>query len=68
MVFLKYNTLTCLPTTKAITELVYKLEKELFTLRVQKSTNKKIKPHQFSHLKRQIAQIKFKHSEKKRTS
>lgn len=65
MVFLKYNTLTCLPTTK---ELVYKLEKELFILRVQKSTNKKIKTHQFSHLKRQIAQIKFKHSEKKRTS
>ena len=37
-------------------------EKDLFDLRLKRSTSQAIKPHLFKHAKRRLAQLKFKRS------
>jgi len=41
---------------------IFVLQKNLFDLRMKKSTSQAIKPHIFTHSKRRIAQLKFKKS------
>ena len=38
------------------------LQKNLFDLRIKKSTSQTVKPHLFIHAKRRIAQLKFRKS------
>lgn len=63
MAFLKYKTLLGTFTTEAANNILHQIRKDAFCLRIQKSIKKKIKPHLFSQLKRQIAQINFKLAE-----
>jgi ribosomal protein L29 len=56
----KYKDLKDLITISQIEDEIFLLTKNLFDLRIKKSTSQKIKPHLFIHTKRRIAQLNFK--------
>lgn len=56
----KYTELENLKTTDEIDQEIFILQKNLFDLRIKKSTSQTVKPHLFVHAKRRIAQLKSK--------
>ncbi len=56
MSFPKYKELKDLTTISAIEKEIFLLQKNLFDLRMKKSTVNTIKPHLFKHGKRRLAQ------------
>ena len=54
----KYTELENLKTTDEIDQEIFILQKNLFDLRIKKSTSQTVKPHLFVHAKRRIAQLK----------
>lgn len=58
----KYNDLNSLINVSDIDQEIFLLQKNLFDLRIKRSTNQTNKPHLFTHTKRRIAQLKFKKS------
>lgn len=58
----KYKDLNLLSTISDIDQEIFLLQKNLFDLRIKRSTNQANKPHMFLHTKRRIAQLKFKKS------
>ncbi len=58
----KYKELAVFINVSDIDNEIFKLQKNLFNLRLKRLTNQREKPHMFSHLKRRIAQLKFKRS------
>jgi ribosomal protein L29 len=56
----KYKDLSVLKTLPEIDQEIFLLQKNLFDLRMKKSTNQKVKSHLFTHYKRRIAQLNFK--------
>jgi ribosomal protein L29 len=58
----KYNELSSLTIIADIDKEIFILQKNLFDLRIKKSTSQSVKPHLFLHAKRRIAQLKFKKS------
>lgn len=56
----KYKDLNVLITIPDIEQEIFLLQKNLFDLRMKKSTNQKVKSHLFTHYKRRIAQLNFK--------
>ncbi len=55
-----YRELDKLTTLIEIEKEIFLFTKNLFDLRMKKSTNQSIKPHLFVHTKRRLAQLKFK--------
>ena len=58
----KYNDLIKLDNIADIDQEIFLLQKNLFDLRIKRSTNQSVKPHLFNHTKRRIAQLKLKKS------
>jgi ribosomal protein L29 len=58
----KYKDLESLVNISDIEQEIFLLQKNLFDLRIKRSTNQTNKPHSFTHTKRRIAQLKFKKS------
>ena len=58
----KYNDLKDIKTLEEINQEIFILQKNLFDLRLKRSTSQAIKPHLFKHSKRRLAQLKFKSS------
>ncbi len=58
----KYKDLENLNTVPEIDKEIFMLQKNLFDLKVKKSTSQKIKPHLFAHAKRRLVHLKFKKS------
>jgi large subunit ribosomal protein L29 len=58
----KYKDLNSLVNIGDIDQEIFLLQKNLFDLRIKRSTNQTNKPHLFTHTKRRIAQLKFKKS------
>jgi ribosomal protein L29 len=58
----KYKELENLKTVVDIDQEIFILQKNLFDLRIKRSTSQTVKPHLFAHAKRRIAQLKFKKS------
>jgi ribosomal protein L29 len=58
----KYKDLDNLINIGDIDKEIFMLQKNLFDLKVKKSTSQNVKPHLFLHAKRRIAQLKFKKS------
>lgn len=58
----KYKELSVLKTLDEIDQEIFLLQKNLFDLRMKRSTNQNIKSHLFTHYKRRIAQLNFKKS------
>lgn len=58
----KYQDLESLVTISDIEQEIFILQKNLFDLRIKRSTNQTNKPHLFTHTKRRIAQLKYKKS------
>ena len=58
----KYKDLANLSTIVEIDKEIFLLQKNLFDLKVKKSTSQKIKPHLFVHAKRRLVHLKFKKS------
>lgn len=56
----KYNELENLTNVEEINKEIFILQKNLFDLRIKRSTSQTVKPHLFIHAKRRIAQLKFK--------
>ncbi len=56
----KFKELDVLKNVVEIDQEIFLLQKNLFDLRMKRSTNQKIKSHLFSHYKRRIAQLNFK--------
>ena len=56
-----YNKLS-LNNTKPIDKEIFMLQKNLFDLKMKKSTSQTIKPHLFAHAKRRLVHLKFKKS------
>jgi len=56
----KYEDLNTISSLDDIDQEIFVLQKELFDLRIQKSRRQIKKPHLFTHLRRRIAQLKFK--------
>ena len=56
----KYKDLENLTTISEIDKEIFLLQKNLFDLRIKKSTSQTVKPHLFIHAKRRIAQLKLK--------
>ena len=56
----KYKELDNLMTLVDIEKEIFLFTKNLFDLRMKKSTNQSVKPHLFVHTKRRLAQLKFK--------
>jgi ribosomal protein L29 len=56
----KYKELDNLTTLVDIEKEIFLFTKNLFDLRMKKSTNQSVKPHHFVHTKRRLAQLKFK--------
>lgn len=55
-----YKELTNFSNVEAIDEEIFLVQKNLFELRIKRSTNQSVKPHLFKHLKRRVAQLNFK--------
>lgn len=60
MTLSKYKDLNTFKNASEINEEILKLQKNLFIIKLQQRTDKKIKPNTFSAIKRLIAQLKFK--------
>ncbi len=58
----KYKELITFTNIPSIDKEIFELQKNLFNLRVKHLAKQSAKPHIFSHLKRRIAQLKFKRS------
>lgn len=58
----KYKDLNVLKTIPEIEQEIFLLQKNLFDLRMKRSTNQSIKSHLFTQYKRRIAQLHFKKS------
>jgi ribosomal protein L29 len=58
----KYKDLSVLKTISEMDQEIFLLQKNLFDLRMKRSTNQSIKSHLFIHYKRRIAQLNFKKS------
>ena len=58
----KYNELENLTNVEEINKEIFILQKNLFDLRIKRSTSQTVKPHLFIHAKRRIAQLKLKKS------
>jgi large subunit ribosomal protein L29 len=58
----KYSDLIKLDTIADIDQEIFLLQKNLFDLRIKRSTNQSVKPHLFKHTKRRISQLKLKKS------
>ena len=58
----KYNDLKDIKTLEEINQEIFILQKNLFDLRLKRSTSQANKPHLFKHSKRRLAQLKFKSS------
>jgi ribosomal protein L29 len=56
----KYKELDNLTTLVDIEKEIFLFTKNLFDLRMKRSTNQSVKPHLFIHTKRRLAQLKFK--------
>ena len=56
----KYTELENLNTADEIDQEIFIFQKNLFDLRIKKSTSQTVKPHLFVHAKRRIAQLKSK--------
>ena len=59
---IKYKDLNNLVNISDIDKEIFLLQKNLFDLRIKRSTNQTNKPHLFTHTKRRIAQLKYKKS------
>ena len=66
MSFESFNTIKNLD-PEIISAEITKIKKNLFDLRLKKSTRQSFKPHEFKHQKRKIAQLLTIKSEKKQT-
>jgi large subunit ribosomal protein L29 len=62
MSFPKYKEVNSFENILDIDKEIFLLQKNLFDLRLKKSTSQSIKPHLFKHTKRRIAQLNFKKS------
>ena len=58
----KYKDLDNLINIGDIDKEIFMLQKNLFDLKVKKSTSQTIKPHLFAHAKRRLVHLKFKKS------
>jgi ribosomal protein L29 len=58
----KFKDLNVLKTFEEMEQEIFLLQKNLFDLRMKRSTNQSIKSHLFTHYKRRIAQLNFKKS------
>jgi ribosomal protein L29 len=58
----KYKELDKLNTIVDIDQEIFIQQKNLFDLRLKRSTSQGVKPHLFGHTKRRIAQLKFRKS------
>jgi ribosomal protein L29 len=58
----KYKDLENLTTVVDIDKEIFLLQKNLFDLRIKKSTSQAVKPHLFAHAKRRLVHLKFKKS------
>ena len=58
----KYKDLNAIINISEIEQEIFLLQKNLFDLRIKRSTSQSIKPHLFLHSKRRLAQLKFKKS------
>ena len=58
----KYKDLENLNTIIEIDTEIFMLQKNLFDLKMKKSTSQAIKPHLFAHAKRRLVHLKFKKS------
>ena len=56
----KYKDLAQLITLADIDQEIFLSTKNLFDLRMKRSTNQIVKPHLFLHTKRRLAQLKYK--------
>lgn len=56
----KYKELENITTLVDLEKEIFLFTKNLFDLRMKKSTNQSVKPHLFVHTKRRLAQLKFK--------
>jgi ribosomal protein L29 len=57
MSFPKYKELQNLITISAVEQEIFLLQKNLFDLKMKRSTVNTVKPHLFKHVKRRIAQL-----------
>jgi large subunit ribosomal protein L29 len=57
-----YKDLVAYSNVKKIDAEITNLSKTLFNLRLKRLTHQAIKPHEFKHIKRKIAQLTFKKS------
>jgi ribosomal protein L29 len=62
MSFPKYKALEQLKTLIEIDQEIFILQKNLFDLRIKRSTSQSVKPHLFLHAKRRLAQLQYKKS------
>ena len=60
MSFPKYKEVNSLSNLLEIDQEIFLLTKNLFDLRMKRSMNQAIQPHLFIHIKRRLAQLKFK--------
>lgn len=58
----KYKDLENLNNIEDIDKEISLLQKNLFDLRIKKSTSQSVKPHLFAHAKRRLVHLKFKKS------
>ena len=58
----KYKDLENLTTVVDIDKEIFLLQKNLFDLRIKKSTSRAVKPRLFAHAKRRLVHLKFKKS------
>ena len=58
----KYKNLDTLKTLIEIDQEIFLLQKNLFDLRIKRSTSQSVKPHLFLHAKRRLTQLKYKKS------
>lgn len=58
----KYKELESFTNVVDIDTEIFILQKNLFDLRIKRSTSQAVKPHLFTHSKRRLSQLKFKKS------
>ena len=58
----KYKELDNINTINDIDQEIFIIQKDLFDLRLKRSTSQTTKPHLFKHAKRRLSQLKFKKS------
>jgi|MDTE01.2.fsa_nt_gb large subunit ribosomal protein L29 len=58
----KYKEIENVTTLNDLDQEIFVIQKDLFDLRLKRSTSQAIKPHLFKHAKRRLAQLKFKRS------